>query len=164
MLWSGFRLLLLSARHTHCRHSRLYLGGPLNTRLSLFAGRPSVQHNPLRLPSDSFGASASTSALPGSTLRTHSGVTLSRYRLSGGRRPARAPCQHTEKSCLRGPTGRPRQLGSWPWHQCCQFGHKIQWRKAAPMQRESSDPTKLILATVVILLPGRKIQRIFPSR
>ena len=48
---------------------------------------------------------------------------------------------------------RPCQVGSWPWHQCCQFGHKIQWRKAAPMQREFSDPIKLIVA-IVILSPG----------
>ena len=68
----------LNARHTHCTHSRLYLGSPtyaarLNTHLSLLAFMPfRVQHNTLRLPalrSGSSGPSASTSALAGFTWR-----------------------------------------------------------------------------------------------
>ena len=60
----------------------------LNTRFSLCAGRPSVQHIPLRLlavRSGSCPPSASASAVGFLTLPLLTGVTRSRYRLFGAR-------------------------------------------------------------------------------
>ena len=90
MLWFGTPTIIFIAA-PHALHTLTSIpapkgikAAPLNTRLSLFAGRPCVQHKPLPLPAPGFGSSrpsASTSALAGSTLRTLCAVTLSRYPL-----------------------------------------------------------------------------------
>ncbi|MDB3936447.1 hypothetical protein N9383_07025 [Granulosicoccus sp.] len=96
MLWFGIpTIIFIAAPHalqtlTSIPAPEGIKAAPLNTRLSLFAGRPSVQHKPLRLPALGFGSSrpsAFTSALAGSTLRTLCAVTLSRYRLFGASAP-----------------------------------------------------------------------------
>jgi len=77
MLWFGIPTIILIGR-PHALHT---LTSTLNTRLSLFAGWPSVQHNPLRLPALRFGSSgpsASTSAVADFIWWALGGVTLSR--------------------------------------------------------------------------------------
>ena len=114
MLWFGIPTIIFIGA-PHALHTLTSIpapegikAAPLNTRLSLFAGRSSVQHKPLPLPAPGFGSSrpsASTSALAGSTLRTLCAVTLSRYPLFDGRPPRDST--PSNRACTQGHKGGP---------------------------------------------------------